>query len=520
MRSEDAMQQTVLRTMRMPSARDRLRSSLAVRWPHAYRALLCAAALLGVAAPLAFPLVAVLMVPPLIEQLGRIGSGFSVQVFLAALATLVLAGAMTWYLWRERIALPAGRRIDAKDAPLLFPLLKDLQQHFGEVGIDQVLLSPDYELKVERTPRNGFPLHLHTTLTIGLPVLESLSTVHVQVLLAREIGYLARAPRRPGAWLSAMDDVAQAYRRHFRSGWGPQQLVLRVFYRFFAPAYHWLSQEHARGEQRVRDQFPMELINDEVVAQALVSNHFAQYVMHHQFWPAIYRNARRHPTPKHPPYSSLESFMRRVHQKGVTDYWLNHVLADYQTTARSPSLAEHLAEIGHHRITPPRGFEQPASRQLLPARLDAIRVQMDRQWLDENLADWKREYSASKGQWERMKRLIAKAQNSSISADEAWECAQLIQKNLNDQAQVSRFYKQLLTACQGCAKLHYFIGRHLLSGNDRDGILAIESAMQTDHGYVQEGCQLITRYLMRTGRRKEAQEYRRKALAHDMEDAA
>jgi len=516
MRSEDAMQQTVLRSAHMPSTQERLRSGLARRWPHAYTGLVALTALIGALFPFAFPLLAIAMLASLVGQLLAIGEGFSVQLFLSHLALLVLAGAMSWYLWQERLELPRGRRLDAREAPLLFPLLADLQQQYGKAEFEQIILSPDYELRVERTPHSGYPLRLRNSLIIGLPALESLSVVQLQVLLAREVGYLAHVRRRPGAWLAAMNDIARAYQRHYRAGWGPQQLLPRLFYSAYAPICQRLGREHVRREQRVADQYPMERINDEVVAQAFVTDHFAQYVMHHQFWPAIYKGAQRHPTPKHPPYANLENYMRRAYRKGVSAYWLTHVLGHYQKTPQSPSLAEHLAEIGHSRVPEPQGFEQPASRQLLPAKLDAIRVQMDRAWLDENLEAWKHQYSANRSQWERMKGLIAQAQTGKLSADDAWECAQLIQANLNDQQEISGYYKQLLTACSGCAKLHYFIGRHLLSGNDREGMRAIESAMRLDEQYVQEGCQLITRYLLRTGQRKAAQEYRRKALAHEV----
>lgn len=514
MRSEDALQQTVLRTTHMPSTQDRLRHGLAQRWPQLYGLVLVLTALPGAVFPFAFPLLGVAMLASLVGQLFALDTGFSFQLFLSHLALLVLAGAMSWYLWQERPALPQGRRLDAREAPLLYPLLADLQQHFGKVDFEQIILSPEYELRVERTPVNGYPLRLRNSLIIGLPVLESLSAPQLQVLLAREVGYLAQARRRPGAWLMAVNDISRAYRSHYRAGWGPQQLLPRLFYALHAPVYAWMSQEHGRQEQRLANHHPMELINDDVVAQALVSDHFAQYVMHHQYWPAIYKGAQRHPTPKHPPYLNLENYMRRAYRKGASAYWLTHVLGHYQKTPHGPTLAEHLQEIGHSRIPEPRGFDQPASRQLLPARLDAIRVQMDRAWLDENLAAWKQQYSQNQRQWERMKQLIVQAQNGRLSAEDAWECAQLIQAQLNDRQEVSGYYRQLLTACPDCARLHYFIGRYLLAGNEADGVQAIESAMRQDAGYVPDGCQLITRYLMRTGQRKAAQEYRRKALAY------
>ena len=519
MNSNEALQQTILRSEMSPGTRERLLKTLAERWPHAYTAALIGAAVTALSLPLAFPLLALYMLAQAIEQLTLIGSGFDWQVLMTSLAIAAGAGYMTVYLLRLHIPMPIGRKLDVWEAPLLYPLIDDLVKSFKAPRIHQVLLSNDYELRLQRTPVSGYPYRCRNTLVIGLPVLESLSTSQLQVLLAREIGYLAHGRKRVGAWLALTGEILDEYRAFFARGWGPQQLLMRAFYNVTAPMYRAFSRLHCRREQLIADQHAMDLINDAVVVDALVAHHFTQYMLRHRFWPNLFNAAKQLPNPKYLPYSTIAPFMKKTREKGATAYWLNHVLAKYSIDRESPTLHEHLDAIGHRVVTPLKNIERNAAAQLLGDKAAAIRRQLDHQWLDNNLGEWQRRYSESRAEWERMKKLIARAQAGELESEEAWACAQLIQKNLGDQKEVSHYFKALLKACPNCAKLHYFIGRHLLSGNDRDGIRALESAMRLDNNYAQEGYQLITRYLMRTGRRQDAQEYRRKALAHQVDAA-
>jgi hypothetical protein len=80
-------------------------------------------------------------------------------------------------------------------------------------------------------------------------------------------------------------------------------------------------------------------------------------------------------------------------------------------------------------------------------------------------------------------------------------------------------YKQILLNNITDARVFFDIGRTLLTHADVAGVAALEHAINLDAGYTVIACQLMTKYYVQTGNSKSAQDYRRRALAYQVNAA-
>jgi hypothetical protein len=241
----------------------RIRAQHAAHWRsvlHTTLGLIMAAA--GYAYVLVFAIVSVLLVNDIANTLSIEGENADPHRVLTQLAVAWLCTLMAFYLANLKTSGPPGRTLGKQEAPELFALVEQLRTEFGSPAIGRIVLTPDYELELVRRPRSVYPFLFENVLIIGLPLLESLSPAYLKVLLARRIGHLAHSYRRPGAWLYHLRFAWEHHRRMFAQGWGPNQLLMRAFFSWYAPLFRAATRDTARTEELYADGCAMQIIND------------------------------------------------------------------------------------------------------------------------------------------------------------------------------------------------------------------------------------------------------------------
>lgn len=484
------------------------------RWPRGCLLLTLTLAAAGYALLLVAPLVAgwlsYVAITAIPEARGWTGWGL-----LAAEAALA-AGALwlTRQMWRERVAPVPGIEITRGQAPQLFALIGRLQAHFGPAPLDRVLLTAGHELTLVHSPRRALPFGLQRTLKIGLPLLLTCSPRHVEVLLARPLGAMNGARGRPGAWVDIANDLFAAYRRHYAGRWSPQAVMLRPALSLFSPLFDWLSLPARRRQALAADGYAMEIISDLEVREALVQEAVTRRYLETDFWPRFLALATRSPRPPRPVFAALRRANGAGLDKAQVRRWMEEAWGEAEDAPdETPGLRRRLEAIGHDRAEPPTAFSENAATVLLGADLAPLERRVEEAWLKCHLPAWKARHRRTQAERRRLQALMDKAGGGQLAGDEAWEYTLLAQRHLAG-PQILLHYERLLAAAAQDARVQFYIGRFLLGLKDPRGVEALERAMALDHRHTVSACRLITRYMMDTGAKQVAQEYRRRALEY------
>jgi hypothetical protein len=491
----------------------RIRSEHAAYWQAALRtALGLVLAAVGYTYVLAFAIASVLLVNDIANTLSIEGENADAHRVLTQLAVAWLCTLMAFYLANLKTSGPSGRTLGKPEAPELFALVEQLRTEFGSPAIGRIVLTPDYELELVRRPRSIYPFLFENVLVIGLPLLESLSPVYLKVLLARRIGHLAHSYRRPGAWLYHLGFAWEHHRRTFAHGWGPNHLIMRAFFSWYAPLFRAATRHTARNEELHADGCAMQIINDYDVAEAMSMTAVGKTFFEQRFLRGLLKQASTHPAPPYLPYSGFPRAIR----KGLTQDRLTRLLnrAWVENTppgASAPALRERLEAIGHSAAPVPALPGDSAATSLLGDALRSIQKEMDAAWFERHRDRWAERFKRAHQERVRLRTLLRRLSARTLSECDTRECTRLIHSHVEDSDGRTRLYKLILSRHPKDARIGLFIGRYLLSINDADGVQALEDAMRSDDRIRPTACQIIAQFMAGRGKEKYAQIYLRRA---------
>ncbi len=352
---------------------------LADRHPHAYLALTLALGLCGYLFLLLFPALVVGMPVALFHTIEPQMSAQDWFVVSVEVLLLVLGIVMSYVIFNTRFALPSGLELKQQDFPRLFELLAELSQEYGEPRIDRVVLRDRFDVRIVKTPCNGFGFSTVHTLVIGLPVLLTMSPLDVHVLLARRIGQLAGRHSRLNSWLYFLRDMWAQYladcgtrgRRRLRPVCG--------FFRCYVPLYRTVSVPLARNSELDADRYALQAMNDRDTARAITCQELTDAYLTRTFWPGIIQTAKQSVKREALPHAQ----MAQLFANGLPADQLPATLKRVQSRGRNlrtamPGLAQRLDVIGHCKPLLPKALSVTAARFYLGGACDACIELVDR----------------------------------------------------------------------------------------------------------------------------------------------
>ena len=149
--------------------------STSERHPYLYLSCLTVTALLGYGFLFAFPLTFLFFAASVPGAIIDATNKLDVVLVLTSIVIASVAAWMSYYLYKLRPPLPAGRPLAIEEAPLLYEYINDACKLYRSPQVHMVRIVSDYHVEIIKTPKNGFPLLYTNTLLIGLPVFQSLS---------------------------------------------------------------------------------------------------------------------------------------------------------------------------------------------------------------------------------------------------------------------------------------------------------------------------------------------------------
>jgi hypothetical protein len=330
----------------------------------------------------AFPILALSMPVMLAYSIASASSpeqwlGVSVQVLL-----LLLGGVVSYAVFQIRLPPPSGLELTPETFPRLFELLQELDDEYGRARIDRVVLRDRFEVRVVKTPRNGFPLSCRHTLVIGLPVLLTMSPLEVHVLLARRVGQLAAQDNRVNSWLYFLRDMWPQYLTDCTPRRAGTLRPVCGFFRWYAGFYRALSVPLARNSELDADRYALRAMNDRDTARAITRQALTDSYLRRTFWPGVVQTAKQSVRSDALPHAR----MAKLFAEGLPDAQIRATLERIEkqgASARSaiPSLSERLDNIGHRKPLLPESVSVTAARFYLGGACDKCIEIVDRRAL-------------------------------------------------------------------------------------------------------------------------------------------
>jgi hypothetical protein len=287
------------------------------------------------------------------------------QWFIVAieLVLMLLGAAGTVSIASMRFPMPSGLELDRRRFPRLFELLKELEQIYGNVRIDRVVLRDRFNVRVVKTPRSGFSFTTSHTLVIGLPLLLTLSPVDVHVLIARRIGQLAGRQSRVNSWLYYLRDLWVQYldlcnKRQF---WLARPLC--SFFSWYVPRYRSLSLGAARKSELKADLYAIQAINDRDVLRAICGQVMIDDYLTRVFWPDVVATATSSARPETMPHARMAQLFQNGLPATETEAFVKRAAGKRSNPASTmPSLCERLRNMGHRKPLAPKSIAVSAAQ--------------------------------------------------------------------------------------------------------------------------------------------------------------
>lgn len=465
-----------------------------------YLAMVAGFAVLGVSLILFFPVLSLLLI---ISAITSVVTMESFSELIPLIYQLPLAG-LSGYLFYEFITLeldsPKASEIyitlNKKKTPKLITLIEELEQHFNINHIDSILITDQFDISIHNTPQYCIPQLGHTSLQIGLPLMQTVSATQFKALLARRIGQLSLTTNKITGRINLFQDQLQQYLSTCQKNthWflKPFFYIIRSYQNIFnAVAFYAI-----RMEELTADQYALDIIDDDEFSQTLSQTLIASDYLKNIFWVSMYKLQRQYPNKMIFPHANMAiSFAQSIKTKSSQELIEQQFqkLNDFQSPV--PLLRTRLYEIGYESYKLPEPFSTTAAQIYLDSALPKVTRIFDKLWLQR--LQTQRETSAQLNSNEqRLNLLTTKIQQQPLSADETWEFAVLTEKITGYHAAIP-IYKKILERNPMHAKAMFAIGRILLSYNDATGLDALDKAIFLEPGMQKTADELIARYQTR-----------------------
>jgi len=489
---------------------------LTERHPILYLSLALLFALAGYAFILIFPLFALYTFLTVPGKIILAQSYTDSAVIVAQIILATFSGWIAYEFYRFKIELPGGRPLQDDEAPRLNHLITEICQEFGIKRPQRVRINKDYELQLVSSPLNGYPLMSHKTLIIGMPLIQCMTPRQFRILLYRELSHSYHTLRRPEHWVVTIRSLFLQLHQNYRQSQNKAALISRPFFSLFNPLLDFISQPVIALEENHIDQFCVDRLAKDELIDALLGYYVCRHYLTHEFWIKLNNSAYMHQQPPYLPYQSIENYIRSKTDPDDIRITLRNTLENIHSN--NPQLARRLERLKIHTSQFDSRLEQSAAEFYFENLLSTLIKQFDTVWYKANQFNWQKMHQQGKDEQQRLEEYRIEAEQGVISETNLWDYVVLLNKYYNEDKLISCYKNILRLHCKD-ARVLLNIGKTLLDYMDEDGITALEKAMQTNPAYTLSACQTITQYYVHCGNTRMAQNYRRKALAYQVDAA-
>jgi len=413
-----------------------------------------------------------------------------------------------------RLNRPDGIELTRSDVPDLFDVINSITDKLKAPRFHYVLVNHEYNAGVAQVPKFGIVGPSTSYLTIGMPLLASLSEDQLVAVLAHELGHLSgnhgkfagRIYRLRTTWQRLLTELHS--RRH------RGVIIFTKFFDWYAPYFVAYSFTLARLNEYEADRCSVEVAGRETVAATLSRTSLMGDVLENTFSPSVGRLINSSPVPPANYFTMMRSALATA---PPTDKAVKTVREELNLPTSSsdthPSLRDRLEAIGIVNPEPDQlaalALAPPVhpAEYLLGDRLVPLVESMSSSWRLSVEQGWNRAHEAAVNRTALLARLEDETQSRELSDSELWERATLTAQ-VRGNAEALPLFRECLKSSPGNPNYQFTLASLLLEEEDESGIDLMSAAMNSDQTLVLRGCGILYTFLARRGRHLEAAAYR------------
>lgn len=296
-------------------------------------------------------------------------------LLLSTLATIALA--------RLGFRNPAGSDVNNEKMPVLFHIIKKLQQHYGNPGISRILITRDDSIRITHNPVSWFPVKFRNTLEIGMSALLCTSPLEFRGMLAREIAKLASQKNPVTGWMLSLHRQWAEYHYYLeRSG----DLILKplaFFFRYYSPLYNTVSFFAARRAETRTDRYTLEVMEDDDAITSMIQAIIFQNFLREKYWPQVLNQPKDGKHRVFLPYKKMSQTIRNSVKRNDIERWVEQELRKFGDTSTTlPPLKTRLHLLGHIKPVYPPALEKTAAEHYLDFSMQQLLINsFDKSWM-------------------------------------------------------------------------------------------------------------------------------------------
>jgi len=333
-----------------------------------------------------------------------------------------------------------GLKISRELSPALYSLVAGVRKHTKRPAIRNVVLTDQYELRIETTPRSGFPLLTVNTLVVGMPMLQTLSEAQFRGEVMHRLGQYASGRFRPTHWIYRTRLLWCKYQDALQKRKHIGEFPLRWFFSFYAPLFAGFTIPAARKDELAADGTVLEWLNDRDYFETVKSSTIAEVFLETCFWRKVYQllreNSRITSHIKNDtlnPFEKLEHISGHLKSKAFRGKCLQRAFAENQNIFKiGPVLRARMDNIGQSKLRDVPIVEKTAAAACLGnARKNYVSI-IDKLWRSTTLVNWKADNEKQRADIETVKKLSLKSRRQILSIKEMLRYAQIAKRLRGD----------------------------------------------------------------------------------------
>ncbi len=362
--------------------------------------------------------------------------------------------------------MPVGIPLRAQDAPELFAELDAMRARLSVPKLSRVLLTDDYNASVVQSTRLGF-FGSQSTLILGLPLMQAVSREDLRVVVAHELGHLSGNHSKFAGWVYR---AVRSYVQLLQST-GSSSLI-EGFLNWYVPRLDALSFPLRRQNEYEADAAAAELHGKDRAAQALANiNVRAAFLP--DFWQSVFKKVT---TDAHPPAALFHDWAKGANDdepQSAREALENALAEKTSTDDTHPSLADRVQALGT-TVSVEDWPARSAAQEYFGDKYDYFVQQAGYHWSSHVATSWQQKHAEVCRKKERLAVLEGERQSRLLSADEAFEYADLAEDVLPDEDPL-RLFQAVLELHPEHEGARFSVGRLLLARNDAGGVPLLES---------------------------------------------
>lgn len=376
-----------------------------------------------------------------------------------------------------RFPEPEGVPVTRAEAPALWARVDRLAATLGAPAIDAILFDDRLNAGIVQHPRLGV-LGLHrNVLVLGAPLLSALPPEEFDAVLAHELGHLAGAHSRIGAWIYRTRATWARLSALMEAGAVDGRWLFRPFLGRYAPWFHAYSFVLARLNEFQADRASVEAAGAGAAGRALLrvnlaARHFDRLTEE------LLRKTQELGTAAPAPATHFVQTLHAAPRAEEAEAWLRDALQERSGLADThPCLADRLGAIGAKPAVPPAATRS-AWETLIGRAAPLLLERLNEGWAPKAAALQAR-LSALQAREAELRALAAP------SPHETLELARLIEDGLvgdeaSRRAAAIELLRPVATAAPEDAPVRFHLGRLLAIAEDPAGEAHLEAAARLD----------------------------------------